>query len=179
MPTSRSKNSRCATRGHARSIPRRRWAGESVTNRSGSSAPGRMLHRPPPLIRILRPPSRVRSMTMTEDRSAANIAAINPAAPAPATTMEDMREGQRAQGAYLMGNTGKRTCLLSRSSSHPGHDQTKWSLRYENSWNSTLFPRSCARRTCQCPAASYRDARVGGNVLRALGSDRRGVTPGH
>jgi hypothetical protein len=96
MPTSRSKNSRCATRGHARSIPRRRWAGESVTNRSGSSATGRMLHRPPPLIRILRPPSLVRSMTVTEDRSEANIAAARPAAPAPTTTVSGMTAGQRS-----------------------------------------------------------------------------------
>ena len=38
---------------------------ESVTKRSGASRDGRMLHRPPPLMRIFRPPSAVRSSTIT------------------------------------------------------------------------------------------------------------------
>ena len=38
-----------------------RCGGESVTKRDSSSRAGRMLQRPPPLIRILRPPSAVRS----------------------------------------------------------------------------------------------------------------------
>ena len=59
-----------------------------------------MLHRPPPLIRILRPPSLVRSMTVTEDRSEANIAATSPAAPAPTTTVVGMTAYVRALRKY-------------------------------------------------------------------------------
>ena len=58
----------------------------SVTNRSGSSTEGRTLQRPPPLIRILRPPSAVRSISsdigVVRRRK---IAATRPAAPAPIT----------------------------------------------------------------------------------------------
>ena len=67
---------------------------ESVTNRVTSSSEGRMLQRPPPLIRIFLPPSTVRSSSSTSglgDRnaaaSAAKIAAIVPAAPAPTITI--------------------------------------------------------------------------------------------
>ena len=82
------RTARCAASGHERSIAGARWAGESVTKRSGSSAEGRTLQRPPPLMRILRPPSRVRSRRRTSPpRSAAAIAATRPAAPAPTTTM--------------------------------------------------------------------------------------------
>jgi hypothetical protein len=45
-----------------------------------------MLQRPPPLIRILRPPSGVRSSSIVEaPASAAKMAAMMPAAPAPTT----------------------------------------------------------------------------------------------
>jgi len=47
-----------------------------------------MLQRPPPLIRIFRPPSAVRSSRITSAPDlAAKIAAIVPAAPAPMTAM--------------------------------------------------------------------------------------------
>ena len=84
-----SKNARCSCRGQARSMPRSRCAGESVTNRSGASTDGSTLQRPPPLIRILRPPSLVRSIRMTRaPDDAANAAATRPAAPAPITATE-------------------------------------------------------------------------------------------
>ena len=68
--------------------PAKQGAGESVTNRSGAMTEGRMLQRPPPLIRILRPPSAVRSSTTTgAGPSAAKMAATRPAAPAPTTTV--------------------------------------------------------------------------------------------
>jgi hypothetical protein len=45
-----------------------------------------MLQRPPPLIRIFRPPSAVRSTTITgAGPLAAKMAATSPAAPAPTT----------------------------------------------------------------------------------------------
>ena len=37
----------------------------SVTKRSGAGMEGRMLHRPPPLMRIFRPPSAVPSIRTT------------------------------------------------------------------------------------------------------------------
>jgi hypothetical protein len=87
IPRSRSKNSRCPLSGHDRSNRRIR-IGDSDMNRSGSSVRGRMLQRPPPLIRILRPPSAVRSRSKTRLRClAAKIAATRPAAPAPTTTI--------------------------------------------------------------------------------------------
>ena len=53
-----------------------------------STTDGSTLQRPPPLIRIFRPPSVVRSSTSTRaPERAAKIAAIRPAAPAPTTTM--------------------------------------------------------------------------------------------
>ena len=59
---------------------------ESVTNRRSSTRAGRMLQRPPPLMRILRPPSRVRSSSrVSAPPTAAKIAAMVPAAPAPIT----------------------------------------------------------------------------------------------
>ena len=60
----------------------------SVTKRFGASTDGSTLHRPPPLMRILRPPPGVRSMTrIGAEPPAANTAAARPAAPAPMTTM--------------------------------------------------------------------------------------------
>jgi hypothetical protein len=57
---------------------------ESVTNRLSSTRAGRMLQRPPPLMRILRPPSAVRSSSsVSAPAEAAKIAASVPAAPAP------------------------------------------------------------------------------------------------
>jgi hypothetical protein len=84
--------------------PRPQHAAEEVVRRIGNESVGferhgRMLHRPPPLIRILRPPSLVRSMTVTEDRSEAYIAAMIPAAPPPTTAVAG-NDG-RAQGDYL------------------------------------------------------------------------------
>lgn len=59
---------------------------ESETKRASSSLDGRMLQRPPPLMRILRPPSRVRSSSkVSAPLAAAKIAARMPAAPAPIT----------------------------------------------------------------------------------------------
>ena len=59
---------------------------EAVTNRDSSTHIGRMLQRPPPLIRILRPPSMVdSSSSVSAPADAENIAAIAPAAPAPIT----------------------------------------------------------------------------------------------
>src|ERR1019366_8373970 len=87
MPASRSKNAICSASGHERTILRSVFAEESVTNRDSSSRAGRMLHRPPPLMRILRPPSFVRSSRIVSAPApAAKIAAIVPAAPAPITT---------------------------------------------------------------------------------------------
>src|SRR5437868_12200452 len=60
-----------------------------VTYCAGSTTLGRMLHRPPPLMRIFRPPSLVRSSNCTSAPArAANPAATIPAAPAPTTTTE-------------------------------------------------------------------------------------------
>jgi len=62
------------------------FVGESVTNRSGASTEGRTLQRPPPLIRIFRPPSAVRSSSsVSAPWVAAKMAASVPAAPAPMT----------------------------------------------------------------------------------------------
>src|SRR5688500_8925544 len=56
-------------------------------NRDSSRRAGRMLQRPPPLMRILRPPSRVRSRRVVgAPAEAAKIAAMTPAAPPPITT---------------------------------------------------------------------------------------------
>jgi imidazolonepropionase-like amidohydrolase len=66
------------------------WGGPMMKRAKeiGSIREGRTLHRPPPLIRILRPPSRVRSSRSTgAPARAAKIAAMHPAAPAPITTM--------------------------------------------------------------------------------------------
>src|SRR5262249_43618042 len=50
----------------------------------GAAVDGRTLQRPPPLIRIFRPPSEVRSSrVVSTSEDAAKIAAIVPAAPAP------------------------------------------------------------------------------------------------
>ena len=55
----------------------------------GVATDGNTLHRPPPLIRILWPPSLVRSISVTfEPAAAANPAATRPAAPAPTTATE-------------------------------------------------------------------------------------------
>ena len=87
-PSSRSKNSTCSESGHERSMLRSVCGEESVTKRVSSTRAGRMLQRPPPLMRILRPPSRVRSSSsVSAPAEAAKIAAIEPAAPAPMTTM--------------------------------------------------------------------------------------------
>ena len=85
-PSSRSKNAICSASGHERRILRSVLGEESVTKRDSSTRVGRMLQRPPPLMRILRPPSRVRSSSsVSAPAAAAKIAAIEPAAPAPMT----------------------------------------------------------------------------------------------
>ncbi len=85
-PTSSSKKAICSRRGQDRSILRIRAEEESVTKRDSSTRAGRMLHRPPPLMRIFRPPSAVRSRrSVCAPCDAAKIAAIVPAAPAPIT----------------------------------------------------------------------------------------------
>ena len=87
MPTSFSKNARCSASGHERTMRRNVFTDESVTNRVSSSCIGSTLQRPPPLTRILRPPSLVRSSrTVSAPPAAAKIAAMVPAAPAPMTT---------------------------------------------------------------------------------------------
>jgi hypothetical protein len=54
-----------------------RCGGESVTKRSGASTEGSTLQRPPPLIRILRPPSRVlSSSSVSAPVAAAKMAAM-------------------------------------------------------------------------------------------------------
>ena len=84
---SRSKNATCSASGHERTMLRRVCGDESVTNRDSSSCAGRMLQRPPPEMRIFRPPSSVRSRSRTSaPADAAKIAAMVPAAPAPTTT---------------------------------------------------------------------------------------------
>ena len=76
--------------------PRSRCVGESVTKRSGAATDGSTLQRPPPLMRILRPPSLVRSISVTfAPAAAANAAATRPAAPAPTTTT-DLSAGARS-----------------------------------------------------------------------------------
>ena len=91
MPTSCSKKAICSSSGHERRILRSVCGDESVTKRDSSSRAGRMLQRPPPLIRILRPPSAVRSTSVVcAPLPAAKIAAIVPAAPAPMTTTRDI-----------------------------------------------------------------------------------------
>jgi len=65
---------------------------ESVMKRYSSSRAGNTLQRPPPLMRIFRPPSRVRSMSVVSAPAfAAKIAAIVPAAPAPMTATRRLR----------------------------------------------------------------------------------------
>jgi hypothetical protein len=61
IASSDSKNRICSGSGQERSMLRSVLGEESVTNRDSSARAGRMLQRPPPLIRILRPPSGVRS----------------------------------------------------------------------------------------------------------------------
>ena len=87
-PSSSSKKRRCPSSGQLRRMFRIVAGEEAVTYRDGSSSDGRMLHRPPPLMRIFRPPSFVRSSSTTRrPRPAAKIAASNPAAPAPTITI--------------------------------------------------------------------------------------------
>src|SRR5262245_15431186 len=80
-------------------MPRMTCAGDSVTKRSGAIEEGRTLQRPPPLMRIFRPPSRVRSSTSTAVLPrAAKIAAMSPAAPAPTTTIIEWEPGTKNLG---------------------------------------------------------------------------------
>ncbi len=101
-PTSLSKNRICSASGQLRTILRSVLGEESVTKRDSSTRDGSTLQRPPPLMRILRPPSRVRSSsTVSAPPRAAKIAAIVPAAPAPITTTRCIclvlpREGRTA-----------------------------------------------------------------------------------
>ncbi len=86
IASSRSKKATCSASGQERSMLRRVACEESVTKRRSSTRAGRMLQRPPPLIRILRPPSAVRSISQVSAPAApAKIAAMVPAAPAPIT----------------------------------------------------------------------------------------------
>ena len=69
------------------------------------AATGRTLHRPPPLIRILRPPSGVRSRrSVSASADAAKIAAIVPAAPAP---MIGDASAPRSHAATIIGTVGR------------------------------------------------------------------------
>ena len=84
---SRSKKAICS-----RERPRADDLAQRVGRRVGDEArsrrarAGSMLQRPPPLMRILRPPSAVRSRSgVSAPAAAAKIAAIVPAAPAPMT----------------------------------------------------------------------------------------------
>jgi hypothetical protein len=76
-----------------------------VTNRDSSTTIGSTLHRPPPLMRIFRPPSRVRSSSsVSAPADAAKIAAMLPAAPAPMTTTRGMRLlVRRGRGLCVVG----------------------------------------------------------------------------
>ncbi len=86
MPRSCSKNRCCPTSGHAPSRLRTSDGADSLTKRPGAAVDGSTLQRPPPLMRILRPPSAVRSRSVTAaPASRALMAAISPAAPAPIT----------------------------------------------------------------------------------------------
>ncbi len=87
-PSTSWKNCRCRSRGHDSRIFFSVLEDDAVTKSRGSSTEGRTLHRPPPEMRIFRPPSGVRSRRRTGAAPpAAWMAAINPAAPAPTTTM--------------------------------------------------------------------------------------------
>ena len=99
IPSSCSKKARCSWSGQDRKILRKVLGDESVTYSRGWAVPGRMLQRPPPLMRIFLPPSEVRSMRMTlAPALAAVTAARRPAAPAPITAtillrlVEDIHE---------------------------------------------------------------------------------------
>ena len=81
-----SKKEIWSASGHVRRILRSERGDESVTKRDSSTRIGRTLHRPPPLMRIFFPPSRVRSRRVVSAPPAAKIAAMEPAAPAPITT---------------------------------------------------------------------------------------------
>ena len=86
VPTSSSKKRICSSSGHDRMMRRRIFGDESVMKRDSSTREGSTLQRPPPLIRIFRPPSFVRSSSVVRAPArAAKIAAIVPAAPAPMT----------------------------------------------------------------------------------------------
>src|SRR5690606_31511981 len=64
---------------------------EAVTYWSGCRLEGSTLHRPPPLMRILRPPFGVLSSSSTRaPPEPAKIEAINPAAPAPITATSNV-----------------------------------------------------------------------------------------
>src|SRR5262245_18792565 len=85
-PSSSSKKRRCSGSGQQARIFLKLWGEEALTKRVGSAREGRMLQRPPPLIRIFFPPSRVLSSSSTRAPArAANKEAIRPAAPAPTT----------------------------------------------------------------------------------------------
>ncbi len=106
-PTSSSKNRRCSASGHERMMRRKVLGDESVTKRCSSTRKGSTLHRPPPLMRILRPPSLQRSMSVTcAPAAAAKIAAIVPAAPAPITATR--RLIGRSASRMLLGHTWSR-----------------------------------------------------------------------
>jgi hypothetical protein len=95
-PASSSKKTFCSRRGK---LPSRRLtscAGDALTKRSGAATDGSTLQRPPPLMRILRPPSAVFSKTVTRAPArAAVIAAISPAAPAPRMATVTLPRGPR------------------------------------------------------------------------------------
>ena len=66
---------------------------ELVTKRDSTNTAGSTLQGPPPLMRILRPPSRVRSMSVTSAPRARREDGdpIGPAAPAPMTRRWSLR----------------------------------------------------------------------------------------
>ena len=110
-PSSCSKNARCSASGQERTMLRRVAGEESVTKRFSSRRAGRILQRPPPLMRIFRPPSRVlSSSSVVAPARAANTAAIIPAAPPPITATV-ITCGEYRRGCRL----GERSMLNGRS----------------------------------------------------------------
>ena len=124
----RSRRTRSARRsGHERSILRSGLGDESVTKRDSSTRVGRMLQRPPPLMRIFRPPSRVRSRsTVSAPAPAAKIAAIEPAAPAPMTTTRRRGIGAMYYSPTPMPRPTHACCPLRRSAGRLSSSPRAW-----------------------------------------------------
>ena len=102
------------------SMPRMRCAGESVTKRSGARTDGRMLQRPPPLMRIFRPPSGVRSMSRTS--APRDAAKSRRRGPRPRRRSRPRRHRVNHQGASTAWN--RRDCDPQSSNSRAQHSDT-------------------------------------------------------